>query len=38
VLQTGIKPHKKNGCGTLESPAVELKKTRITQKDLQLPS
>jgi len=37
VLQAGIEAHKKNGGGVLESPAVELKKTRITQKDLQLP-
>ena len=37
VLQAGIKAHKENGGGTLESPAVELKKTRITQKELQLP-
>jgi integrase len=37
VLQTGIKAHKANGGGTLESPAAELKKTRIKQKDLRLP-
>ena len=37
VLQAGLKAHKKNGGSTIESPAVELKKTRITQKDLQLP-
>ena len=37
VLQTGIKAHKANGGGTLESPAAELKKTRIKQKELRLP-
>jgi integrase len=37
VLATGIKAHKENGKGTLESPAAELKKTRIKQKQLQLP-
>jgi integrase len=37
VLQTGIKAHKASGGGTLESPAAELKKTRIKQKDLRLP-
>jgi integrase len=37
VLQTGIKAHKANGGGSLESPAAEIKKTRITQKDLRLP-
>jgi integrase len=37
VLQTGIKAHKANGGGTLESPAAELRKTRIKQKDLRLP-
>jgi integrase len=37
VLQTGIKAHKVNGGGTLESPAAELKKTRVTQKELRLP-
>ena len=36
VLQTGIKAHKANGGGMLESPAAELKKTRIKQKDLRL--
>jgi hypothetical protein len=37
VLQTGIKAHKANGGGILESPAAELKKTRIKQKELRLP-
>jgi hypothetical protein len=37
VLQTGIKAHKANGGGTVESPAAELKKTRVTQKELRLP-
>ena len=37
VLNAGIKAHKKNGAGTLENPATELKKTRIKQKELQLP-
>ena len=37
VLQTGIKAHKANGGGTLESPAAELKKTRVKQKELRLP-
>jgi integrase len=37
VLQVGIKAHKKNGGSILESPAVELRKTRITQEELQLP-
>ena len=37
VLQVGIKAHKVNGGGTLESPAVEIKKTRIKQKELRLP-
>ncbi len=37
VLQTGIKAHKANGGGTLESPAAGLKKTRVTQKELRLP-
>jgi hypothetical protein len=37
VLAAGIKAHKENGGGILESPAAELKKTRITQKDLRLP-
>jgi len=37
VLQTGIKAHKANGGGTLESPAAEIKKTRIKQKELRLP-
>jgi integrase len=37
VLAVGIKAHKAN-CGiVLESPAAEIKKTRITQKDLRLP-
>ena len=37
VLPTGIKAHKASGGGILESPAAELKKTRIKQKDLRLP-
>jgi integrase len=37
VLQTGIKAHKANGGGILESPAAELKKTRVKQKELRLP-
>ncbi len=37
VLQVGIKAHKVNGGGILESPTAELEKKRITQKDLQLP-
>jgi integrase len=37
VLQVGIKAHKERGGNTFESPASELKKTRITQKQLQLP-
>jgi integrase len=37
VLRVGLKAHKENGGLTPENPALELKKTRITQKDLQLP-
>jgi integrase len=37
VLQTGIKAHKASGGRVLESPAAELKKTRVTQKELRLP-
>lgn len=37
VLQVGLKTHKENGGSALENPAFGLKKTRITQKDLQLP-
>lgn len=37
VLQTGIKAHKANGGIVLESPAAELKKTRVKQKELRLP-
>jgi integrase len=37
VLQVGIKAHKANGGGILESPAADIKKTRIKQKELRLP-
>lgn len=37
VLQEGIKHHKEQGGGLLENPAQELSRTRIKQKDLQLP-
>ncbi len=37
VIQVGIKAHKANSGVILENPAAEIKKTRITQKDLRLP-
>ena len=37
VIQVGIKAHKVNGGAPFENPAAELKRTRITRKDLQLP-
>ena len=36
VLQVGIKGHKANGGGALESPAAEIKKTRVKRKELRL--
>lgn len=37
VLQSGIKAHKEKAGVLLENPAVELKRVRVKQKDLQLP-
>jgi len=37
VLQTGIKMHRDNGGGTLDNPAADLKRTKVKQKELQLP-
>jgi integrase len=37
VIQAGIKCHKRNGGGTIENPAAELKRVRVKQKDLHLP-
>jgi integrase len=37
VIEAGIKLHKDSGGTRLENPAAELKRTRVTQKDLQLP-
>jgi hypothetical protein len=37
VLQIGIKAHKANGGRALENPAIELKRVRVKQKELQLP-
>lgn len=37
VLQIGIKSHRDNGGGTLQNPAEDLKRTKVTQKELQLP-
>ncbi len=37
IIEAGIKLHKESGGPRLENPAAELKRTRITQKDLQLP-
>jgi integrase len=37
VIEAGIKAHKANGGTMLENPASVLKKTRIKQKELQLP-
>ena len=36
VLQAGIKMHRMNGGATLDNPAVELKRSRVKQKHLQL--
>jgi len=37
VLKIGIKAHKENSGVVLENPALELKRTRINQKELKLP-
>lgn len=37
VLEAGIKAHKANGGAPLENPADELKRTKVKQKELQLP-
>jgi integrase len=37
VLETGMKAHKANGGAPLDNPAAELKRTRVKQKELQLP-
>jgi len=37
VIEAGIKAHKANGGTAIENPASVLKKTRIKQKELQLP-
>ena len=37
ILDAGVKLHKDSGGPRLENPAAELKRTRVTQKELQLP-
>ena len=37
ILASGIKMHRENGGTHLDNPAEDLKRTRVTQKDLQLP-
>ena len=37
IIAAGLKQHKDGGGTRLENPATELKRTRVTQKELQLP-